>query len=171
MKSGSALSSPFKVSCGVQEGSVLSPTFFVIVMDKLLQQLKERSAGLSICGLYLGGVAHADDVCAITSSASGAEKQGQIIHDFATENSLRLNSGKTEIVSISQSKSCETQQLKVLNFTIETVPHATCLGYMWSHNLSARKGIESNINRARRQFFALGSAGGSFQSTINQRSI
>ena len=160
VKSGSALSSPFKVSRGVQQGSVLSPTFFVIVMDKLLQQLKETSAGLSICGLYLGGAAHADDVRAITSSASGAEKQGQIIHDFATENSLRLNSGKTEIVRISQSKSRETQQLKVLNFTIETVPHATCLGYMWSHNLSARKGVESNINRARRQFFALGSAGG-----------
>ena len=65
-------------------------------MDKLLQQLKATSAGLSICGLYLGGAAHADDVRAI---ASVTEEQGQIIHDFAVENGLKLNSEKTEIVN------------------------------------------------------------------------
>ena len=53
VKSGSVLSSSFTVSHGVQQGSVLSPTFFIIVIDKLLQQLKETSAGISICGLYL----------------------------------------------------------------------------------------------------------------------
>ena len=60
----------------------------LIVMDKLLQ-LKATSAGLSICGLYLGGAAHADDVRAIASSASVTEEQGQIIHDFAVENGLK----------------------------------------------------------------------------------
>ena len=73
----------------MQQGSVLSPTSFFIVMDKL-QQLKDSSAGLSICGLYLGGTAHADDVRAIASSASATEEQGQIIQDFAIENGLRL---------------------------------------------------------------------------------
>ena len=99
VKSGSTLSAPFAVTRGVQQGSVLSPTFFLIVMDKLLQQLKATSAGLSICGLYLGGAAHADDVRAIASSASVTKEQGQIIHDFAVENGLKLNSEKTEIVN------------------------------------------------------------------------
>ena len=160
VKSGSDLSSPFAVSRGVQQGSVLSPTFFIIVMDKLLQQLKKTSAGLSICGLYLGGAAHADDVRAIAPSASAAEEQGQIIQNFAAENYLKLNREKTEIVRISQSKSCEKHNLQVLDLKIETAPHASCLGYTWSHNLSARRGVESNINKARQQFFALGSSGG-----------
>ena len=99
VKSGSTLSARFAVTRGVQQGPVLSPTFFLIVMDKLLQQLKATSAGLSICGLYLGGAAHADDVRAIASSASVTEEQGQIIHDFAVENGLKLNSEKTEIVN------------------------------------------------------------------------
>ena len=94
-------------------------------MDKLLQQLKATSAGLSICGLYLGGAAHADDVRAIASSASVTEEQGQIIHDFAVENGLKLNSEKTEIVKISQSNSREKghlHRLHLVDHTIETVP-------------------------------------------------
>ena len=47
-----------------------------------------------------------------------------------------------------------------MDHTIETVPQAVCLGYLWSHNLSARQGVKSNINKARRQFFVLGSSGG-----------
>lgn len=74
--------------------AVLSPTFFFFVTDKLLQQLKETSAGLSIWGLYFWGAAHADDIRAIASSASAAEKQGQIIHELAVENSLKLSKSK-----------------------------------------------------------------------------
>ena len=62
VKSRPNLSDPFPITRGVQQGSVLSPTFFLIVMDKLLSQLKETSSGTSLCGLYLGGAAHADDV-------------------------------------------------------------------------------------------------------------
>jgi hypothetical protein len=72
-------------------------------MDKLLQQLRDTFAALSICGLYLGGAVHADDVPAIAFSASVTEEQGQIMHDFAIGNGLKLNSEKTEIVKISQS--------------------------------------------------------------------
>lgn len=52
------------------EGSILSPTFFLVVMDKLLQQLSEENCGVYICGLYLGCAAHADDVSAITTSTT-----------------------------------------------------------------------------------------------------
>ena len=34
-------------------GSVLSSTFFLVVMDRLLTELKENKAGISICNLYL----------------------------------------------------------------------------------------------------------------------
>ena len=104
---------------------------------------------MSICGLYLGGAAHADDVRVLASSAAVAEEQGQIIHSFATENGLKLNCEKTEVVKISQ---CN-------HHIVEVIPHAVCLGYHWSHCLSARRGVEKNINKARRQFFHLGSSG------------
>ena len=159
VRSGSTLSAPFAVTRGVQQGSVLSPTFFLIVMDGLLHRLRESSAGISMCGLFLGGAAHADDVRAIASSATAAEQHSQILHNFAAENGLKLNSAKTEVVKISKSNSCEENHLQLEHHLIQTVPQAGCLGYQWSHNLSAKPCVESNINKARRQFFALGSSG------------
>ena len=73
VSSGQSLSEPFHVSRGMQQGSVLSPTFFLVVMDRLLTELKQNKAGISICNLYLGGAANADDVRAIASSTQGTE--------------------------------------------------------------------------------------------------
>ena len=77
VRSTSSLSSPFPIQQGVQQGSVLSPTFFLVVMDN--QKLCGENCGTSICGLYLGGAAHADDVRAIASSVTTVETQEALI--------------------------------------------------------------------------------------------
>ena len=59
-----------------------------------------------MCGVYLGGAAHADDLWAIASSATAAKHQSKIIHDFTVGNGLKLSSNKTKVVQIEQSKSC-----------------------------------------------------------------
>ena len=159
VKSGSTLSPAFSVSRGVQQGSVLSPTFFLIVMDKLLNRLRDEQAGVSIEGLFLGGAAHADDVRTIASSLASAEAQGALILEFATQNGLSLNQSKTEIVKVSKSQNPGHAQLHILDSVVDTIPHAKCLGFHWSHSLSARHGVEENIAKARRQFFALGASG------------
>jgi hypothetical protein len=35
---------------------------------------------------------------------------------------------------------------------VPTLPQANCLGFLWSSTLSAKPGIEHNINKARKQF-------------------
>ena len=59
---GGQASPSFTVSRGVRQGSVLSPTLFLQVMDPILLELNNRSCGPSICGLYLGAFSHADDI-------------------------------------------------------------------------------------------------------------
>ena len=159
VRSRSATSTSIPILCGVQQGSVLSPTFFLVIMDELLHRLSEKDCGASICQLFLGGAAHADDVRAIASSKFVAEAQGAIISDFSSEHGLHLNRAKTEIVKVSNSTLSTSEHLSLVDSTVTTLPQAKCLGFLWSSTLSAKPGINHNINKARKQFFALGSSG------------
>jgi hypothetical protein len=88
----------------VQQSLCSSQDLFLVIMDELLQRLSTKGCGASICHLYLGGATHADDVRAIASSTSVAEAhEGVIISDFSSENGIRLNRAKTEIIIVSNS--------------------------------------------------------------------
>ena len=159
VRSGAITSSPIHILRGVQQGSVLSPIFFLVIMDNLLHQLSRNSCGASIYHLYLGGAIHADDVRAVASSTSVAEAQGAIISDFSSKHGLHLNSTKTEIVKISNSTQAPSELISLSGFSVTTLHQAKCLGFLWSSSLSAKSNVEHNINKARKQFFALGSSG------------
>ena len=80
VRSGSTTSASIPILRGIQQGSVLSPTFFLVIMDELLHWLSEWGCGVSIFHLYLSGAVHADDVRAmIASFMFVAKAQGVII--------------------------------------------------------------------------------------------
>ena len=62
VKHDSLLSEPFVVGRGIKQGSVLSPSLFLVVMDILLRDLSQKSLGLSVHNLYVGSGGHADDI-------------------------------------------------------------------------------------------------------------
>ena len=54
VKLRNSLSDPFQTSRGVKQGSVLSPTLFLTIMDLLLGKMRESNIGLSVRGMYTG---------------------------------------------------------------------------------------------------------------------
>ena len=125
VRSGPTMSSPIHILRGVQQGS---PIFFLVIMDDLLHQLSQSGCGASICRLYLGGAAHADDVRAIASSTSGAEAQGAIISDFSSKHGLHLNSTKTEIVKISNNTKAPPEQISLTGPSVTILHQAQVPG-------------------------------------------
>ncbi len=112
---------------------------------------------MSICDLYLGSAAHADDVRTLASTAKGAGDQSTLISEFTANHGLTLNSSKTEIIKFGKSMSNISSEDPVISVPI--LSQAKCLGYLWSKSLSARAAVEENIAKAHRKFFALGSKG------------
>ena len=135
---GKATSPSFTVSRGVRQGSVLSPLLFLLVLDPLLQELKSRSCGPTICGLYLGAFAHADDIRTLSTNISDCQ----------------LNSTPANMTHI------EAGLLK-----IPLTHSARCLGAWWSPDLSCKLWLNNSIEKARRAFFARGS--GVFHGKLN----
>ena len=90
VKLGYSLSVPFNIERGIHQGSVLSPTLFNLVMDQLLVLLREKALGLSINGLFLGALAHADDIRTLASSIDDSIQQAATIRSFAASRGLQL---------------------------------------------------------------------------------
>ena len=67
IKLENTFSNSFPVNWGVKQGSVLSPTLFIMVMDSILKQPEATGQGLHLFGLDVGSTAHADDIRAIGS--------------------------------------------------------------------------------------------------------
>ena len=95
------ISNSFNISRGVKQGSVLSPTLFLTVMDLLMKRLRESDCGLHVRGTYMGAAVHADDLRTTAASAEAVSQQNAVINQFARDSCLRLNTSKTEVVKIS----------------------------------------------------------------------
>ena len=95
---GSQLSEPFSVHRGVKQGSVLSPTLFLTVMDRLLKEMKAERHGLSISQTYIGAAIHADDLRTIAESKEVVSKQVRVVRTFPKAVNLKLNSSKEEVL-------------------------------------------------------------------------
>ena len=159
------LSEPFTVERGVKQGSVLSPTLFLIVMDQLLKQLKEKKCGLSVCQTYAGAAIHADDLRTSAASIEVMCDQARVIQKFAEDNHLKLNASKLEVVRVSRHQR-DPERLELAGVVTETAAAAKCLGVWWQYNLSASRAVHENVRKARKAFFALGNIG-VFHGSLN----
>jgi len=120
---------------------------------KLLYALEDRGAGISLCNLYLGGTAHADEVCAISTSTNGAIEQSHIISDFTNDNEPFLNQTKTEVVRFSINSDTHDEHIQIVDSTAPVLSPTKWLGYHWSKTLSPKLAVEENVKKAMKQFW------------------
>ena len=161
--SGNFITGYDPITYGTQ-GSVLSPTLFLLVLDPILIELSKRSCGPSVCGLYLGAFSHADDLRTLSTNISDCKLQMSLVSEYVSSQGLALNVEKCE-ASISPSLPVNTTHIQSGDLMFPLTTSAKCLGAWWSPNLSCTKWVEENIKKARRVFFARGS--GVFHGSLN----
>jgi hypothetical protein len=71
-------SSSFNICRGVKQGSVLSPSLFLTVMNLLMKRLWESECGLHVRGMYIGGAVHGDDLRTTAASSDSISKQDAV---------------------------------------------------------------------------------------------
>ena len=153
VKLNNCLSAPFSISRGVKQGSVLSPSLFLVVMNSLLQRMRSKHNGGFLHGIFAGTAVHADDVRSIALSIQSVISQYSDIHSFTSDVGLKLNASKLEVIQISQNPKAPVE-ITLGNHALTTKRTARCLGIQWQSNLSANESVSTNITKARKTFLA-----------------
>ena len=79
-------SSSFQFQRGVHQGSILSPSLILLMMDPLLQQLQNYSPGISVNNAFTRGYLHAKDIHTLANSLSSLKSKIKTVSRFSSEN-------------------------------------------------------------------------------------
>ena len=91
VKWGEAKSSIMAISNGTRQGAILSPIFWAVYSDPMLQRLRELGLGAHVAGLYMGAVCYADDFLLIALTQSAMQRMLVEIEDFAAEYNITFS--------------------------------------------------------------------------------
>jgi hypothetical protein len=95
----------FKISTGVQQGCVLAPFIFVMLMDYLLRKSIRDSCGVPMPVSYendvesvgvLCDLEYADNLALFAKTVDGIQEKLNALADNSERLGLRINTGKTE---------------------------------------------------------------------------
>ena len=97
---GNVLSTPFNVSNGVRQGSVLSPLLFNLYLDDLSCDLNQMNAGCLINNVTVNHLIYADDLVLIAPSAHALQHLIYKCENYASNNNIVYNDTKTVCMRI-----------------------------------------------------------------------
>ena len=137
VKWGDARSSCFGVTNGTRQGSVLSPIFFAVYIDDLLQELRRLGVGCHIGGLFVGAAGFADDLILVAPCRSAMVQMLNKCESFADQNNLTFSTdpspakSKTKCMYICGKTRAPVYPapLQLYGTDLPWVVHATHLGH------------------------------------------
>ena len=88
---GNAKSAQFGIVNGTRQGSVLSPYFFSVYIDELLENLRRSGVGCHVGGRFFGAAGYADDIILLAPCRSAMAQMIQICEDFGIKNNLKFS--------------------------------------------------------------------------------
>ena len=136
-------SSMLPVLCGVQQGSVLGPLFFLVYVNDMQQAVGK-------CGIKL----YADDTVLYQSRVNGTKASGKLqesVNKFVNwcdANALTINAAKTKLMvfaSRSKVKRCKNIAVKIGTDKLKLVPYFNYLGITLDSTLNFSKHITTVV--------------------------
>ena len=90
------------IANGTRQGAILSPIFWAVYADPLLQHLRGLGLGAHVGGIFAGAVCYADDVLLIAPTKSSMQRMLFEMEEFAKESNIMFSTNP--VASKSKSK-------------------------------------------------------------------
>ena len=125
------LSSKFSATNGIRQGAIISPLFFNLYIDVLLNRLKSKNVGCFIGNMFVGSLGYADDVTLLAPSIGGLQEMLKICDLFAHEFGVHFNTNKT--VCMKMCRRCNNADQYVLTLDGKNLKWVKSVKYLGIH--------------------------------------
>ena len=129
---GCANSDEFKISCGVRQGGVLSPSLFCTYVDNILSKLSKY--GCRMNGTSYGSFMYADDLILLAPSVAELQLKVKVCCDELNAINLKLNTNKSYCIRIGKRFYAEGPKIRTDNGDIAWAKEAKYLGIVFESN-------------------------------------
>ena len=146
----------FDCGIGVKQGCPASPLLFGLFLDEL-ENLLEAAPGIDaphLADILLAILLFADDIALFSYSASGLQKQLDVLAEFCASRGLTVNVNKTKILVFEHRKST-TPAFLYGDMDIEQVDEFKYLGMLMHGTKGLSPAIDLLCKAARRAMFGL----------------
>jgi hypothetical protein len=136
-------SDKFLCSNGVRQGGILSPLFYSIYNDVLLNRIKENGDGCWIGHQFYGALSYADDLCILSPTITGMKKMLNICEGYGREYDVLFNPRKTKCMLFTR-EACDVDapQVHLCGKQLEWVCSFKYLGNWVTPDLSEKVEID-----------------------------
>ena len=144
-------SDSFPVKCGTKQGGILSPDFFAIYLNDLINLLKATGVGCHITRRFIACLHFADDVSLIAPTRSSLQQLLNICAEYCRDFCLKFNIAKTKIMVFGKlSKSVDS--LAKISLYGEEITYVKTCKYLGFHVVS-HVHFSVSVNEDLRGFF------------------
>ena len=98
VKWGDEFSEWFPITAGVRQGGVLSPDFYCIYVDDLLDLLRKSGKGCYFLYYFAAALFYADDMAILAPSVKGLTTLLEICGNYCVEFDICLNADKSQLM-------------------------------------------------------------------------
>ena len=145
VKWGEHISHEFSVTCGVRQGSLLSPYLFSIYMDGVYDMLSSHKIGCVLGDTIVNHIIYADDLVLMSPSMVGLQKLVDECASYLSSMKLSINLSKTKhmIFCHTSRENTISCSLNINGTVIEAVKEYKYLGYNMTFDNNDTKHVES----------------------------
>ena len=134
---GNAHSEYFTVKCGSKQGGILSPDFFSLYINDLVQILRKTGIGCHMISLFIACILFADDVTLMAPTRDSMQTLLNICAEYCSNFCLKFNAGKTKLMVFGK-LSASMESLASISLHGEPIDYVTKCKFLGFHILSGK---------------------------------
>ena len=136
----------FKTSRGTRQGDPISPSSFIILLERVLDKIRDKEDGVVISGTNINNLCFADDIDLIERDEERLETTVQALNEEGKRYGLTMNFEKTKILVFGEKD--YSKKLAIDGNQLENVEKFTYLGSNMTYDLDNRKEVWTRIAKS-----------------------